>query len=57
MSKTQASARNAFEESATPKDRVFFKNYESGHMLYIGQSADQFSKDAHQFIQNGTISK
>lgn len=57
MGTTQASARNAFEESATPKDRVFFKNYESGHMLYIGQSADQFSKDAHEFIKSGTATK
>lgn len=54
---TPAAAKNSLEESSVPKDRIFYKNYESGHMLYIGKTADQFSKDAHQFITKGSLSK
>ncbi|GAA0137119.1 peptidase S10 [Paenibacillus sp. YSY-4.3] len=53
---TPASAKNALDESTVPKDRVFYRNYESGHMLYIGKTADQFSKDTHRFIENGNVS-
>lgn len=33
-----------------PADRVTFHSYESGHMLYLGGTASQFSDDIRKFI-------
>ncbi len=33
-----------------PMDRVTFHNYESGHMLYLGGTAEAFANDVRNFI-------
>ena len=43
--------RRGIEQAQPPRDRIQFKDYESGHMLYLGQSAAQkFSEDVRNFI-------
>jgi len=53
---TPAAAKNSLEKAPVPHDRIFYKNYESGHMLYIGETAAQFSNDTHDLITSGKIS-
>jgi carboxypeptidase C (cathepsin A) len=52
---TAAAAENSIIMAAVPGDRVFFKNYESGHMLYIGSTASQFAENVRKFITTGSI--
>ena len=37
-----------------PSDRTTLRLYESGHMLYLGDSARQFADDVRRFIGAGT---
>lgn len=47
---TPAAARRQIEEAGLPADRVTFKDYESGHMLYLGDTAAAFSDDVRALI-------
>lgn len=38
------------QRGGMPRDRVQFKDYESGHMLYLGNTAHQFGDDVRKFI-------
>jgi carboxypeptidase C (cathepsin A) len=33
-----------------PEERVRFENYESGHMLYLGETSEAFSSDLREFM-------
>lgn len=35
-----------------PRDRVFLRNYESGHMLYLGDTAEAFANDVRALIES-----
>ncbi|RUT70171.1 septum formation initiator [Flavobacterium cupreum] len=43
-------ARNTTENAHFSADRVIFKEYESGHMLYLGSTGKLFSDDLRSFI-------
>jgi carboxypeptidase C (cathepsin A) len=47
---TPASARYQLEKADPPKDRTEFKAYESGHMLYLGDTAQSFSDDVRKLV-------
>lgn len=50
MLATPASAAAQVGEAGLPADRVEIRNYESGHMLYIGGTAPQFADDLRAFV-------
>lgn len=50
MVTTPASAEHQIKSAGMPLDRVTFKNYESGHMLYLGGTAANFANDVRRFI-------
>lgn len=52
MLATPASAEAQVREAGLPADRVVFRNYESGHMLYLGGTAPQFASDIRAFVRN-----
>lgn len=43
-------AKNIVEKANFPAGRVIFKEYESGHMLYLGNTGKLFSDDLRSFI-------
>lgn len=43
-------AKKTTEKANFSADRVFFKEYESGHMLYLGNTGKLFSDDLRSFI-------
>ncbi|WP_343617263.1 hypothetical protein [Flavobacterium sp.] len=43
-------AKITTEKADFPADRVIFKEYESGHMLYLGKTGKVFSNDLRSFI-------
>ena len=47
---TPAAARRQIEEAGLPPERVTFRDYESGHMLYLGDTAAAFSDDVRALI-------
>jgi carboxypeptidase C (cathepsin A) len=50
MVTTPAAAENQIKRGGVPADRVTFKNYESGHMLYLGETAERFANDVRALI-------
>lgn len=50
MLATPASAENQIKQGGLPLDRVTFKTYESGHMLYLGGTAASFADDVRAFV-------
>ncbi|HVW70437.1 MAG TPA: hypothetical protein VHB68_15775 [Steroidobacteraceae bacterium] len=47
-----AQARYQIDHTDAPLDRVAFKNYESGHMAYLGEAAARaFAQDLRDFIR------
>lgn len=50
---TPAAAENQIKRGGLPLDRVTFKNYESGHMLYLGGTATTFAEDIRMFVAGG----
>jgi carboxypeptidase C (cathepsin A) len=46
-----AEALHDLQEAGVPSDRYTFKLYESGHMLYIGDTAKPFSDDVRALIR------
>lgn len=53
MGAMPAAAQSQMERGGLPLDRVTFKNYESGHMLYLGGTADLFAEDVRTFVMAG----
>jgi hypothetical protein len=51
MLATPASAEAQAREAGLPTDRVLIRNYESGHMLYLGGTAQQFANDVRAFVR------
>lgn len=45
-----AMAENILDAVGIPADRVAYRNYESGHMLYLGDTSKQFSDDVRALI-------
>lgn len=54
MVTTPAAAEQQIKRGGLPLDRVTFRNYESGHMLYLGGTAAKFAEDIRTFIAAGT---
>lgn len=50
---TPASAEAQVKASGMPADRVELRDYESGHMLYLGDTAEKFANDVRAFILAG----
>lgn len=50
-----AGAEHAIKSAKLPADRVTFRNYESGHMLYLGGTADEFAADVRAFVAAGAV--
>jgi carboxypeptidase C (cathepsin A) len=48
-----AAAERAIARAGLPKERVTFRNYASGHMLYLGGTASQFANDVREFVRAG----
>lgn len=48
---TPSEARAQLEAADLPMDRVTFEDYPSGHMLYLGGTAERFSNDLRRFLQ------
>ncbi|WP_213268414.1 septum formation initiator [Hyphomonas sp.] len=48
---TPADARASIAAAGLPQDRVTFTDYESGHMLYLGGTAEAFSDDLRDFLK------
>lgn len=53
MGSTPAGSQSQIERGGLPLDRVTFKNYESGHMLYLGGTAERFADDVRTFVLAG----
>lgn len=47
---TPADAKAQIAAAELPEDRVSFKEYESGHMLYLGGTAEAFADDLRAFL-------
>lgn len=47
-------AKKSTEKANFPTGRVIFKEYESGHMLYLGKTGKLFSDDLRSFILSCT---
>lgn len=50
---TPTRARWDMMKASPPKDRIIFKSYPSGHMLYLGGGAKEFADDIRGFIAQG----
>ncbi|MCP3732711.1 peptidase S10 [Sphingomonas sp. MG17] len=50
MVTTPNQAEKDLRGSGAAPDRVFFRNYESGHMLYLGGTARLFADDVRAFV-------
>ena len=50
MVTTAASGEDQIRRGGLPLDRVTFRNYESGHMLYLGDTAEAFADDIRALI-------
>ncbi|GAW41103.1 Serine carboxypeptidase [Brevundimonas sp. SH203] len=53
MVTTPAAAQDALAKAGVPTDRLTLKTYESGHMLYLGDTAAAFSDDVRALIRGG----
>lgn len=47
---TPAAAKDALLQASVPAERVTIRDYESGHMLYLGDTAAAFSDDVRALI-------
>ncbi|HPE32085.1 MAG TPA: hypothetical protein PLV61_12900, partial [Parvularculaceae bacterium] len=52
-----AMAENILDAAGIPADRVAYRNYESGHMLYLGDTSKQFSDDVRALIMASSDDK
>ena len=53
MVTTPAAAEHQLKSNGVPLERVTFKNYESGHMVYLGGTAASFAEDVRTFVAAG----
>lgn len=51
---TPAAARRSLQAANLPSDRVTIRDYPSGHMLYLGDTAAAFSDDVRALIQKAS---
>ncbi|WP_369059507.1 hypothetical protein ABOZ73_18165 [Caulobacter sp. 73W] len=51
---TPAAARRSLAAANLPADRVTFRDYPSGHMLYLGDTAPAFSDDVRALIRKAS---
>lgn len=49
---TAAAARSEMEQAHPPADRVTYRTYASGHMLYLGETAEAFAQDVRALIRS-----
>ena len=49
-----APAEYSVEQARLPTDRLMLRRYESGHMLYLGDTAEAFSNDVRTLIRDAT---
>lgn len=54
---TPADAVQSIADAKLPEDRVRFENYESGHMLYLGDTAEAFADDVRALIVSASNAK
>ena len=47
-----APAEDAVERAGLPKDRLMVRRYASGHMLYLGDTAEAFANDVRTLIRD-----
>ncbi len=52
LATTPAAAFDQIESGGVPVERVTFKEYPSGHMVYLGGTEQAFAEDLKQFIQS-----
>lgn len=50
MGSSPASAELQLQHTSLPNDRVLHRNYESGHMLYLGDTEEAFADDVRAMI-------
>lgn len=50
MFSTPANAEYSVRRAGLPADRITLRNYESGHMLYLGDTAERFSEDVRALV-------
>ncbi len=50
MGSSPASAQLQLQHANLPENRVLHRHYESGHMLYLGDTAEAFADDVRQLI-------
>lgn len=53
MVTTAAAGAAQIRQAGLPAERTTLHNYESGHMLYLGDTAPQFANDVRAFIRAG----
>lgn len=51
-----AAAENSIEQAKLPAERVMLRRYESGHMLYLGDTAQAFADDVRGLIRQASPS-
>jgi carboxypeptidase C (cathepsin A) len=49
---TPGAARRSLDQANLPADRVTYRTYASGHMLYLGDTAAAFSDDVRTLIRS-----
>ncbi len=49
-----AQAEESVEQAKLPKDRLVLRRYESGHMLYLGDTAQAFADDVRALIRQAS---
>jgi carboxypeptidase C (cathepsin A) len=50
-----AAAEYQITRGRLPADRVTYRNYESGHMLYLGDTAESFANDVRAFLTGAPV--
>jgi carboxypeptidase C (cathepsin A) len=53
MVTTAAAAERQLRDAGLPADRLTVRDYESGHMLYLGDTAARFADDVRALIARG----
>jgi carboxypeptidase C (cathepsin A) len=49
-----AQAEESVKQANLPKDRLILRRYESGHMLYLGDTAQAFADDVRALIRQAS---
>lgn len=51
---TAAQARYDLDQAHLPADRIEYRNYASGHMLYLGDTAEAFANDVRALVRSAS---